>query len=484
MIDSVGADAMRWHFHRREPRPTAERVRVEIVDGGREQLPRHALEHVRVLRAVRQHRRLRSGARKSPSRTARCSTTGSSRCSTDSRRRDAPALDDYDLTRGARAIEHFVDQLTNWYVRRNRRRFWKAASGDDKRAAYHTLYECLDVVTRLWRRSRRSWPRSCTRTSSAPALRGAPDSVHMCDWPEPDRRAARPRARSVEMEVVLRVVELGRAARNASSLRTRQPLAPARRVPDEAASRGRCARLAGIVLDELNVKELELLARDATLVTYRIKPNLPVIGKRYGKLIPAIRQYLAGADGAAIAAAVARGETQTFAIDGSDARDRADGLARRERVGRGLRVREEGGYLVGLDTSLDDELRREGLARSSCRQDARKQAGPRGPRSRNQHHGQIMAQLRSNAADGAVSGLAGPGIFVHSRMPNGADCILTAKPIADRGAEGERRNPGQDDPDAADVLDLDSWPGTDTSLGSPDSPEPGTRPCPGTLRRS
>jgi hypothetical protein len=95
----------------------------------------------------------------------------------------------------------------------------------------------------------------------------------------------------------------------------------------------------------------------------------------------------------------------------------------------------------------------------------------------------IVAQLRSNAADRGILDWQGPGIFVHSRMPDGA-VILTAKPIADRGAEGERRNPGQDDLDAADVLDLDSWPGTDTSLGHLTVRNPARGHPRGTLRRS
>jgi isoleucyl-tRNA synthetase len=133
----------------------------------------------------------------------------------------------------------------------------------------------------------------------------------MASWPSHD--AARlDRSLIAETDVVQRVVGLGRAARNASKLKVRQPLGRILvRVPDEAAAAA-VRRHEDQILDELNVKKLELLARDATLVTYRIKPNLPVIGRRYGKLIPAIRQYLAGADGAAIAAAVARGETQTL----------------------------------------------------------------------------------------------------------------------------------------------------------------------------
>jgi isoleucyl-tRNA synthetase len=179
------------------------------------------------------------------------------------------------------------------------------------------------------------------------------------------------------MEVVQRIVGLGRAARNASRLKVRQPLARLLvRVPDDAAERAVESQRAQI-LEELNVKSLELLARDARLVSYRIKPNLPRLGKRYGKLIPAIREYLAAADGAAMAAAVERGETQVVEIGGQRVELEPDALLVESTAAEGVASAEEGGYLVGLDTTLNEALRREGLARELVRavQDARKQAG-------------------------------------------------------------------------------------------------------------
>ena len=172
------------------------------------------------------------------------------------------------------AIESFVDQLSNWYVRRNRRRFWKAASGDDKQSAYATLYECLDVAHRLMA----PFVPFLSETVYQNLVRGvderAPPSVHMATWPA--QNAARlDRELIEETAVVQRVVGLGRAARNASRLKVRQPLSRLLvRVPDEAAARA-VRRHEDQVLDELNVKSLELIARDAALVTYRIKPNLP-----------------------------------------------------------------------------------------------------------------------------------------------------------------------------------------------------------------
>jgi isoleucyl-tRNA synthetase len=286
------------------------------------------------------------------------------------------ALDDYDAMRAGAAIESFVDQLSNWYVRRNRRRFWKAASGTDKQAAYLTLYECLETVNRLLAPFVPFISEAVHQNLVRKPQHDAPLSVHMAGWPSTDTRRI-DEGLLAETAVVQRVVGLGRAARNSSKLKVRQPLPRLLiRVPD-AAAEAAVRRHEDQILDELNVKRLELVARDAALVTYRIKPNLPVIGKRYGKLIPKIRAYLGVADGAAIAAAVARGESQTFVVDGDSLSIEPTDLLVESSAAEGFACAEEGGFLVGLDTTLDDALRREGLARELVRavQDARKQAG-------------------------------------------------------------------------------------------------------------
>jgi isoleucyl-tRNA synthetase len=286
------------------------------------------------------------------------------------------ALDDYDALSAGAAIESFVDQLSNWYVRRNRRRFWKAASGTDKQAAYSTLYECLETVNRLLAPFVPFISEAVHQNLVRSVAPDAPLSVHMANWPEVAAGRLDEQLLA-ETTVVQRVVGLGRAARNSSKLKVRQPLKRLLiRVPD-AAAEAALRRHEDQILDELNVKRLELIARDATLVTYRIKPNLPVIGKRYGKLIPKVRGYLAAADGAAIAAAVARGESQTFVIDGEALTIEPNDLLVESSAAEGFACAEEGGFLVGLDTKLDDSLRREGLARELVRavQDARKQAG-------------------------------------------------------------------------------------------------------------
>ena len=222
------------------------------------------------------------------------------------------ALEGYDVLAAGRAIESFVDQLSNWYVRRNRRRFWKAAAGRDKQAAYLTLYECLHTANRLMAPIMPFISEVVHQNLVRGVDATACLSVHMSDWPKPDPEA-RDDALLAEIDAVQRVVGLGRAARNRSGLRVRQPLSRLLvRTPGETEA-AVLARFDAQILEELNVKALEMLAPDAELVGYRIKPNLPRLGKRYGKRIPAIRAALANADAGAVAAAVAAG--RTFTVD-------------------------------------------------------------------------------------------------------------------------------------------------------------------------
>jgi isoleucyl-tRNA synthetase len=290
--------------------------------------------------------------------------------------RVSDALDAYDALSAGAAIEEFVDQLSNWYVRLNRRRFWKALSGSDKQAAYLTLYECLEVVHRLMAPFVPFLSEAVYQNLVRNYRPDAPVSVHMASWPEssPDRLDRR---LLEETAVVQRVVGLGRAARNESKLKVRQPLSRILiRVPDEAAEAA-VRRHEGQLREELNVKAVELLEADAELVSYRVKPNLPFIGKRDGKLIPIVRQWLAEQDGDAVAAAINRGETLRFTVGDRNIELEPEAFLVESASAEGFACAEEAGYLVGLDTTLSEALIREGLARElvRCVQEARKQAG-------------------------------------------------------------------------------------------------------------
>ena len=283
------------------------------------------------------------------------------------------AFDGYDALRATRAIEAFVDDLSNWYVRRNRRRFWKGELDDDKRAAHATLHEVLTTLARLLAPivphvADALWENLVVSVDAA-----APDSVHLADFPA--RTAERGDA-AIEQAVALarRIVALGRTARAATSVRTRQPLRTVR-VKLPAANAGRladdgavAAEVRAEILEELNAKELELLSTDSELVERALYPLLPVIGPRHG------------ADVGRIMTAV-RGGTWRLLDDG---RADADGVVLESdefeltaRARPGLEIAEEGDLLVALDTEIDDELAAEGLAREVAHhlQGMRKAAG-------------------------------------------------------------------------------------------------------------
>ncbi len=283
------------------------------------------------------------------------------------------ALDAYDAARAARGIEAFVEDLSNWYVRRNRRRFWKGELDDDKRAAYATLHEVLATVTRLLapfvpHLADAIWGNLVGSVDPA-----APDSVHLHDYPERVGGRALP---AVDAAVALarRVVALGRTARAATSLKTRQPLA-AVRVKLPAASGGElspdpatAAALRAEILDELNARSLEILTDASDLVDRTLYPLLPVIGPRHGSAVGAIMAGARSGDWRVLPDGGAEVGGVVLAPD-------AFQLTARARPGH--EVAEEGDLLVALDTQLTPELEAEGLAREVAHrlQGLRKAAG-------------------------------------------------------------------------------------------------------------
>ncbi|MGA0343923.1 MAG: isoleucine--tRNA ligase [Arenicellales bacterium] len=286
------------------------------------------------------------------------------------------AMDTYDARGAGEAIERFVDQLSNWYIRRNRRRFWKSEAGADKQSAYLTLYECLTALQKLIAPFMPFLAEAMYQNLSRAQDQNAPLSVHMSDWPVAQSEWKNTSLREA-IDVIQQVVALGRAARESSQVRVRQPLAQLLvRVPSTEAQEAVEAHEAQ-VLEELNVKALGFIAADAALVSYRIKPHLPRVGKRYGKQIPQIRAALLDADGAALAAAQASGQAITLEVDGQTLTLEPDDLLIETESAEGYACAESGGMLVALDTTLNDDLLREGLAREIVRtvQDARKQSG-------------------------------------------------------------------------------------------------------------
>lgn len=294
----------------------------------------------------------------------------------DTVKRCTEAMDNYDAKSAGEAIEKFIEQLSNWYVRRNRRRFWKSTDRRDTQAAYLTLYECLSTVNKLMAPFLPFLSEQVYQNLGRGVDANAPLSVHMTEWPEVNE-AHMNQQLLFDIDVVQKIVGLGRAARSASGVRTRQPLSRLLvRVPNDDAAKA-ISLHQDQVLEELNVKNVEFIARDAQLVSYRIKPHLPRIGKQYGKLIPLIRKALEESDSAAIASAVANGEGFTIEVQGETISLGFEDVLIETSSAEGYACAEDSGYLAGLDTTLSEELIREGIARELVRtiQDARKQAG-------------------------------------------------------------------------------------------------------------
>ncbi len=286
------------------------------------------------------------------------------------------ALDNYAVTGAARPFQRFVDDLSKWYVRRSRRRFWKGEEDEDKAAAYSTLYECLTTLAKLLAPFMPFIAEEMYQNLVRSVDATAPESVHLCDYPQADE-ALIDEELVEDTRLVMRLVSLGHGARNQAGIKLRQPLAQALfkvRSEGEAES---LRRLADQVLDELNVKELVFLEDAGQVVDHRISPVPHLLGKKYGALFPRIRAALAELDQAELARRVQAGEAVALEVEGQTVSLLPEELEVRTEAQAGYAVTEEAGYLAAISTTLDDELIREGLARELVRriQIMRKGAG-------------------------------------------------------------------------------------------------------------
>ncbi len=270
-------------------------------------------------------------------------------------------LEAYDATGTARSIQQFVDDLSNWYVRRSRRRFWKSESDADKLAAYHTLYEALVTVAKLLAPFTPFVAEELYQNLVRSVAPGAPESVHLCAWPAAGEQAVDAGV-SFDMAAARRVVEMGRAARNAAAVKTRQPLAEVVVALPDAEARA-VERLRDVVLDELNVKDLRFVGGEDELVAYVVKPNLKVLGPRLGKRLGPLQAALKEADGAALVAAVRAVGAVVITLPDGEVSLVEEELLIETASPEGFQVEVEGGRVVALRTDVDDTLREEGLAR-------------------------------------------------------------------------------------------------------------------------
>ncbi|MFN8591425.1 MAG: isoleucine--tRNA ligase [Thermomicrobiales bacterium] len=289
------------------------------------------------------------------------------------------ALDRYSPERAARALERFtIDELSNWYIRRNRRRFWKSGNDSDKAAAYQTLYECLTTLAGILAPFTPFIAEAIYQNLVRSVDPAAAESVHLTDYPI-SHLARIDESLSRDMAAVLDVVGAGHAARQEAAIKVRQPLPALLVHTREPSTFEAVMRLQEQVLDELNVKELRPLVDPSRYVSYVIRPNLRALGPRLGKQVNAVREALAALDPATVAASVASGAAVDVPTANGGVRlEPADILVDTQRL-PGFAAAQGDGLTVVLDTSLTPELIREGISRDFVRgiQDARKRAGYR-----------------------------------------------------------------------------------------------------------
>ena len=281
-------------------------------------------------------------------------------------------LENWRIERASEAIEVYVERLSNWYVRRSRRRFWKSEDDNDKQDAYNTLYTCLTTLSRLLAPimpfiSEEIYTNLVSRRST-----DAPVSVHLADWPTADESVIDD-ALALRTNLAMRLASLGRSARSAAGIKVRQPLNALIVELNSPQEREALEMISNQLKDELNVRDVRDTSESDSLMAYRLRPNLPALGPKYGRRVNEIRDLLNEAEAATVAATVRNGkivQLGEFALSPDEVL--VDNIA-----AEGYTVESDGTYTVGISTEITPELRSEGYVRDIAHivQNMRKNAG-------------------------------------------------------------------------------------------------------------
>ncbi|WP_133014555.1 isoleucine--tRNA ligase [Clostridium cuniculi] len=266
-------------------------------------------------------------------------------------------LDSYQITQAALAIEDFTDELSNWYVRRNRGRYWSEELTDDKIGAYVTLYRVLTTLIKVAAPFVPFITENIYQNLVVGLDENAPESIHLCSWPEVNENAIDKNLEK-EMDLAYTIVKLGRSARNGANIKNRQPLSKMLVSTDSLPG-----YYGEIITDELNIKAVEFGADLSTHVNFEIKPNLPVLGRAYGKLIPGIRKEIAARNQMELAQTIQNGGVVVINVDGTEIELNKENLLVTMQGLEGYAFAGEGSIGVVLDTHISEELREEGHLR-------------------------------------------------------------------------------------------------------------------------
>lgn len=280
-------------------------------------------------------------------------------------------LNSYDITNAALAIEDFTDELSNWYVRRSRARYWSETLTDDKIGAYVTLYRVLTTLVKVSAPFVPFITEEIYQNLVVNLDPKAEESVHLCLWPEVNEKAI-DKNLEAEMDLAYKIVKLGRSARNGANIKNRQPLSKMLVSTDSLP-----VYYGDIIIDELNIKAVEFGADLSTHVNFEIKPNLPVLGRAYGKMIPQIRKEIGARNQMELAQTIQNGGVVTINVDGTEIELNKENLLVTMQGLEGYAFAGEGSIGVVLDTHISDELREEGHVREmiSKIQNMRKESG-------------------------------------------------------------------------------------------------------------
>ncbi|MBW9152409.1 isoleucine--tRNA ligase [Clostridium estertheticum] len=280
-------------------------------------------------------------------------------------------LTNYRITQGALELEDFIEELSNWYVRRNRSRYWVESLTEDKIGAYMTLYRVITTFAKISAPFIPFVTEELYQNLVVAFDKKAPESIHLCAWPE-YREDQVDMALEEEMDVAYRTVKLGRSARNAANIKNRQPLSKML-----VSSKSLPEYYGQIVKEELNIKEVELGADISKYVKFEIKPNLPVLGKPYGRLIPGIKKAIGAMNQMELAQTINKGNVVTINVNGTEIELDSEKLLVTMQGLEGYAFAGEGEMGVVLITHITDELKEEGNVREilSKIQNMRKESG-------------------------------------------------------------------------------------------------------------
>ncbi|MBB6630072.1 isoleucine--tRNA ligase [Clostridium algidicarnis] len=280
-------------------------------------------------------------------------------------------LEGYKITQAALAIEGFVDELSNWYVRRNRSRYWSEDLTDDKIGAYMTLYNVLVTVCKVSAPFIPFMTEEIYQNLVVSFDKDAKESLHLCSWPEYNEQLVDENLER-EMDMAYKIVKLGRSARNGANIKNRQPLS---KMLINTTSLP--AYYGSIIKDELNIKVVEFGADLSEYVNFELKPNLPVLGKPYGKLIPGIKKEIASKNQMEFAGTIQSGGTVTINVNETEIVLDSNNLLVTMQGLEGFAFAGEEQIGVVLDTTISEELKEEGHLREiiSKIQNIRKESG-------------------------------------------------------------------------------------------------------------